>query len=147
MASQAVEMDLTIIGYDNWRQLVPQTISTPDGKAISFDQYVQDICDKDSQITRENAIVSYFYRRGYILMEAVIEIDKHPQFGVITWIANHRAYSTNQGPFADKYFLSLWDAHFLRDNGEEVKCRMLSCLTGFFHTLFIFRKVVFRSPV
>ena len=87
MASQAVEMDLTIIGYDNWRQLVPQTISTPDGKAISFDQYVQDICDKDSQITQENAIVSYFYRLRVNLFpdipsQEIFRYWSQPVFGI-----------------------------------------------------------------
>lgn len=147
MASQQVEMDLSVIGYDNWLQLVPQTISTPDGQEISFDRYVQGICERDSSITRENVIVSYFYRRRYILMEAVLQIEGYPEFGVVTWVRDHISYSTNPDPFMDKDFLSLWDARFIRDNGREVRCCMLSRVSaGFFHRSFIFHKVVFLPP-
>ncbi len=146
-----VQMQLLIIGYDNWHEAVPATVEYRDKSIVSFDQYIEDHVKWNSNMTPENVIVSWFVQHDFVLEEAVIETVNEPLWGKMKWIKNHSSY--NKPPKDEfkvkdaKYgLLPLSRARFRLTNRRIVKHDMFSIGGGgFLHKSFIYHKVVF-SP-
>jgi len=147
-----VRMELQIVGHNDWREAVPETITYRDKKVVDFDTYVKDCVRNNLNMTPENVIISYFVRYGFILEEAIIETVNSPSQGKMIWVKDDPDYEKPpedefEEKFANNGLMPFYRAKFRLEDGKLVDHCMFSIGgAGYLHKAFIYHKVVFNPP-
>lgn len=137
-----------------WKRLLPKTVNIHrdakwvfGAKVLGTEEYLRKLAEVNA-VSYERGIVGMLLGEGFVLEKLVVECSSHPEWGIMTWYSDHKAYHEKPLQSWEKNgHLSFWRSIFKTKLGDQ-KFGLYSTAANAagLHKTFIYHKVVFSLP-